>query len=216
MQNTAEFSAVAVHGVTGSFFGPCTQVTRPGVNPAIRAGKGWRGRRELAPRCSATQLGASCGRIWTDTYVKHTVRTTTTTTTTNPTPPSEKGAAEDTLVEPIQEDEDLTPVDESKVTVEKGSPLPEPVLTQDRTALGLEKHKALTAGERPQFMDIRRLGSSRFSPYDSEAKRLRLRKRRERWVDVDFDDEDIIDTSNFFAALANESSGSGQLMTQDG
>ena len=24
----------------------------------IRAGKGWRGRRELAPRCSATQLGA--------------------------------------------------------------------------------------------------------------------------------------------------------------
>ena len=32
--------------------------TRPGVAPAIRAGKGWRGRRELAPRCSATQLGA--------------------------------------------------------------------------------------------------------------------------------------------------------------
>ena len=34
--------------------------------------------------------------------------------------PSEKGA-EDTLVEPLQEDvdEDLTPVDESKVTVEK-------------------------------------------------------------------------------------------------
>ena len=32
--------------------------TRPGVTPAIRAGKGWRGRRELAPRCSATQLGA--------------------------------------------------------------------------------------------------------------------------------------------------------------
>ena len=32
--------------------------TRPGVSPAIRAGKGWRGRRELAPRCSATQLGA--------------------------------------------------------------------------------------------------------------------------------------------------------------
>ena len=36
--------------------------TRPWVTPAIRAGKGWRGRRELAPRCSATQLGAcSCG-----------------------------------------------------------------------------------------------------------------------------------------------------------
>ena len=93
--------------------------------------------------------------------------------------PSEKGA-EETLVEPIQEDEGLTPVDESKVTVEKGSPPPEPVLSQDRTALGLETHKALTAGERPQFMDIRKLGSSRFSPYDSEAKRLRLWKRRER------------------------------------
>ena len=32
--------------------------TRPGASPAIRVGKGWRGRRELAPRCSATQLGA--------------------------------------------------------------------------------------------------------------------------------------------------------------
>ena len=32
--------------------------TRSGLTPAIRAGKGWRGRRELAPRCSATQLGA--------------------------------------------------------------------------------------------------------------------------------------------------------------
>ena len=28
---------------------------------------GWRGRRELAPRCSATQLGASQARPWTDT-----------------------------------------------------------------------------------------------------------------------------------------------------
>ena len=40
-----------------AFFGPCTQVHGQG-SPAIRAGKGWRGRRELAPRCSATQLGA--------------------------------------------------------------------------------------------------------------------------------------------------------------
>ena len=32
--------------------------TRPWLTPAIRAGKGWRGRRELAPRCSATQLAA--------------------------------------------------------------------------------------------------------------------------------------------------------------
>ena len=32
--------------------------TRPGLTPAIWAGKGGRGRRELAPRCSATQLAA--------------------------------------------------------------------------------------------------------------------------------------------------------------
>ena len=32
--------------------------TRPGLTPAIRAGKGLRGRRELAPRCSVTQLAA--------------------------------------------------------------------------------------------------------------------------------------------------------------
>ena len=32
--------------------------TRPGLTPAIRAGKGWRGHRGLAPRCSATQLAA--------------------------------------------------------------------------------------------------------------------------------------------------------------
>ena len=60
--------------------------------------------------------------------------------------PSEKGA-EDTLAEPLQEDadEDLTPVDESKVSVEKGSPPPEPVPTQERSALGLERNKAITA-----------------------------------------------------------------------
>ena len=125
--------------------------------------------------------------------------------------PSEKGA-EDRLVEPLQEDadEDLTPVDESEVPVEKGSRPPEPVPTQGRSALGLERNKAITAGERPQFMEVRRLGSSRFSPY--EAKRLRLWKSRERWVDIGSDDEDLIHTSNYFAALENESSGSGQLM----
>ena len=80
--------------------------------------------------------------------------------------------------------------------MKKGSPPPEPVPTQGRTALGLEKNKAITAGERPQFMDIRRLGSSRFSPY--EAKRLRLWKHRERWVDIGSDDEDLIHTSNYF------------------
>ena len=129
--------------------------------------------------------------------------------------PSEKGA-EDTVIEPIQQDEDLAPVDESKVTVEKGSPPPEPVLSQDRSALELQMHKALLAGERPQFMDIRRLVSSRFSPYDIDANRLRVWKRKGRWVDVDSEDEDLIDTGNYFAALENESSGSGRLMAQDG
>ena len=129
--------------------------------------------------------------------------------------PSEKGA-EDTLVGPLQEDadEDLTPVDESEVTVLKGSPPPEPVLTQGRSALGLERNKTITVGEQPQFTEVRRLGSSRFSPY--EAKRLRLWKNRERWVDIGSDDEDLIHTSNYFAALENESSGSGQLMNQYG
>ena len=59
--------------------------------------------------------------------------------------------------------------------LKKGSPPPEPVPTQDRSALGLGKNKAITAGERPQFMELGRLGSSRFSPY--EAKRLRLWNR---------------------------------------
>ena len=128
---------------------------------------------------------------------------------------SQKGA-EDTLVKPLQEDadEDLTPVDESKVTVEKDSPPPEPVPTQGRSALGLERNKAITTGERPQFMEVRRLGSSRFSPY--EAKRLRLWKNRERWIDIGSGDEDLTHTSNCFAALENGSSGSGQLTFQDG
>ena len=46
----------AVHGVTGRLFRAVYTGTRPGVSPAIRAGKGWRGRRELAPRCSATRI----------------------------------------------------------------------------------------------------------------------------------------------------------------
>ena len=48
------------------FLGPCTRVHGQG-SPTIRVGKGWRGRRELAPRCSATQLGASQARPWPDT-----------------------------------------------------------------------------------------------------------------------------------------------------
>ena len=43
--------------------------TRPWLTPAIRAGKGWWGRRELAPRRSATHLGAcivgACGETHT-------------------------------------------------------------------------------------------------------------------------------------------------------
>ena len=63
--------------------------TRPGVSPAIRAGKGWRGRRELAPRCSATQLGASRWRISTETCVIHEACTTTITHSTTTTTPGE-------------------------------------------------------------------------------------------------------------------------------
>ena len=73
-------------------------------------------------------------------------------------------------MEPLQEDadEDLTPVDESKVLCEKGGPPPEPLPTQvDRSALGLVKKKEITAGERPRFMDLGRLGSSRFAPHEA-------------------------------------------------
>ena len=45
--------------------------TRPGLTPAIRAGKGWRGRRELAPRCSATHLGACFVGAYGETHVVH-------------------------------------------------------------------------------------------------------------------------------------------------
>ena len=59
---------------------------RPGLTPAIRAGKGWRGRRELAPRCSATQLGACFVVVYRQRSSIYTqVRTTTTTTTTTTT-----------------------------------------------------------------------------------------------------------------------------------
>ena len=60
----------------------CTD-TRPEVTPAIRAGKGWRGRRELAPRRSATQIRCMLIRSYRQRHVRYTiVRTTTTTTTT--------------------------------------------------------------------------------------------------------------------------------------
>ena len=50
-------SAVGSHRLAWLFRAVYTG-TRPGLTPAIRAGKGWRGRRELAPRCSATQFAA--------------------------------------------------------------------------------------------------------------------------------------------------------------
>ena len=59
--------------------GPCAQAQGQGFDPAIRAGKGWRGRRELAPRRSATQLGACAVRSYRQRHVRYTlVRTTTT------------------------------------------------------------------------------------------------------------------------------------------
>ena len=72
-------------GVTGWVFRTVYTGTRPGVSPAIRAGKGWRGRRELAPRRSATRISCMRWRISTETCVIHHVRTTTTTTTTTTT-----------------------------------------------------------------------------------------------------------------------------------
>ena len=89
----------AHHGygeLMGLLFWPCTQVHGQG-SPAIRAGKGWRGRRELAPRCSATQLGAFRNepgqtRRCLQLFVPHTPHTphthhTHTTHTTHHTPP---------------------------------------------------------------------------------------------------------------------------------
>ena len=104
-------------------------------------------------------------------------------------------------MEPLQEDsdEDLTPVDESKVLCEKGGPPPEPLPTQvDQSALGLVKKKEITAGERPRFMDLGRLSSSMFAHY--EARRLRS-WNKEKVSELGSDDEDQVHTSNHFAAL---------------
>ena len=71
----------AHHGY-GEFFRPVCTGTRPGLTPSIRAGKGWRGRRELAPRCSATQLDArrhdpgQTRRVLNDSYHTHHTHTT--------------------------------------------------------------------------------------------------------------------------------------------
>ena len=57
------------------FLGPCTQVHCQVVPPPSGRGRGWRGRRELAPRCSATQLAALRHDPWTDTACSQTRRT---------------------------------------------------------------------------------------------------------------------------------------------
>ena len=49
-------SAVGI--VLDVVFSGCVHRYTARGSPAIRTGKGWRGRRELAPWCSATQLGA--------------------------------------------------------------------------------------------------------------------------------------------------------------
>ena len=73
------------HGeLLGLLFRAVYTGTRPGLTPAIRAGKGWRGRRELAPRCSATRISCMLVRSYRQRHVRNSpVRTTTTT----PTPP---------------------------------------------------------------------------------------------------------------------------------
>ena len=50
-----QLQSSALRDLAGRLFRAVCTGTRPGVAPAIRAGKGWWGRREFAPRCSATQ-----------------------------------------------------------------------------------------------------------------------------------------------------------------
>ena len=70
----------AVRGLTGWLFWAVYTGTRPGVSPAIRAGKGWRGRRELA---FCHPIRCMLMRSYRQRHVRYTiVRTTTTTTTT--------------------------------------------------------------------------------------------------------------------------------------
>ena len=65
VQKTAEVFGVQLIVVTGRLFlGRVHRYTARGF-PRIRAGKGWRGRRELAPRCSATRISCISG-AWQD------------------------------------------------------------------------------------------------------------------------------------------------------
>ena len=58
MVQTMQYTVEALQFESGlSFLGRVHRYTAKG-SFAIRAGKGWRGRRELALRCFATQLGA--------------------------------------------------------------------------------------------------------------------------------------------------------------
>ena len=58
------YMPVVVHDKFGVFFRAVYTGTRPGLSPAIMAGKGWRGRRELALRCSATRIRCMHRRLW--------------------------------------------------------------------------------------------------------------------------------------------------------
>ena len=49
--------------------GPCAQAQEQGLPPAIRAGKGWRGRRELAPRRSATRINCMLIVVYGETHM---------------------------------------------------------------------------------------------------------------------------------------------------
>ena len=59
---------------------PCAQALGQGLTPAIMAGKGWRGRRELAPRRSATRINCMLIGVYGETHMSYNIVCTTTTT----------------------------------------------------------------------------------------------------------------------------------------
>ena len=67
MQNTAEFSAVAAHGVTGRLFWAVYTGTRPGVPPPSGRRRGGGDAGSLLPGVLPPELGASHARAWIDT-----------------------------------------------------------------------------------------------------------------------------------------------------
>ena len=66
---------------------PCAQAQGQGLTTAIRAGKGWRGRRESDSQVTCHPIHCMRCGAWTERSYKLNVRTTTTTTTTPPPPP---------------------------------------------------------------------------------------------------------------------------------